>query len=34
VRPDGVTYVADDWSWNVNDVPCFPVATFVFDDKS
>jgi hypothetical protein len=33
IRPDGVTYVADDWSWNIRDVPFFP-TDFIFDDRS
>lgn len=33
-RPDGVTYAADHWSWDIHDVPFFPVADFVFDDGS
>jgi hypothetical protein len=33
VRPDGVQYVARPWSWNHNDVPFFPVATFEWDDR-
>ena len=32
-RPDGVIYTADDWSWNIHDVPIFP-ADFLFDDGS
>ena len=34
MRPDGVRYVPEDWSWNVNDVPFFPVADFLWDDGS
>lgn len=33
-RPDGVIYAADDWSWDIHDVPFFPVANFLFDDGS
>lgn len=32
IRPDGVVYVAEDWSWNVDDIPFFPVRDFCFDD--
>lgn len=32
IRPDGVIYTADDWSWNIRDVPFFP-ADFAFDDR-
>jgi hypothetical protein len=32
VRPDGVIYEADAWSWDIRDVPFFP-ADFVFDDR-
>lgn len=31
-RPDGVVYIADAWSWNIDDIPFFP-ADFVFDDR-
>jgi hypothetical protein len=33
IRPDGVIYTADEWSWNINDVPLFPVPDFLFDDR-
>ena len=33
VRPDGVMYRADPWSWNARDVPVFPVADFLWDDR-
>ena len=33
VRPDGVRYIASDWSWDLDDVPSFPVADFLFDDR-
>jgi hypothetical protein len=33
VRPDGVVYTADDWSWDIHDVPFFPVADFLWDDR-
>jgi len=33
IRPDGVIYTADDWSWTIRDVPFFPVADFLFDDR-
>ena len=33
IRPDGVTYIADDWSWNIDEIPFFPVADFLFDDR-
>jgi hypothetical protein len=32
IHPGGAIYTADDWSWNINDVPVFP-ADFVFDDR-
>jgi hypothetical protein len=32
IRPDGVTYTADNWSWNIHDVPFFPVD-FLWDDR-
>jgi len=32
-RPDGVVYTADAWSWNIADVPFFPVRDFCFDDR-
>src|SRR5262249_25013791 len=31
-RPDGIVYTADDWSWDINDVPFFPTE-FNFDDR-
>jgi hypothetical protein len=34
VRPDGVHYEADSWSWDMRDVPVFPVEDFCFDDGS
>ena len=34
VRPDGVVYTADAWSWNVHDIPFFPVHDYGFDDGS
>jgi hypothetical protein len=33
-RPEGVIYTADAWSWNIDDVPFFPVTGFLFDDGS
>jgi len=33
VRPDGVLYTPDDWSWNIHDVPFFPVQEFHWDDR-
>ena len=32
-RRDGVVYEADPWSWDIRDVPIFPVDTFVWDDR-
>lgn len=33
VHPSGVIYTADDWSWDIRDVPFFP-SDFVFNDGS
>jgi hypothetical protein len=33
IRPDGVIYAADRWSWNILDVPIFPAASFQWDDR-
>jgi hypothetical protein len=34
IRPDGVIYTADAWSWDLDGVPFFPVRDFCFDDGS
>jgi hypothetical protein len=34
VHASGAVYTADDWSWNIRDVPFFPVTDFLFDDRS
>lgn len=33
VRPNGITYAADPWSWNVEELPFFP-KDFLFNDGS
>ena len=33
VRPDGVVYQAAAWSWDIRDVPIFPVDDFRWDDR-
>jgi hypothetical protein len=32
-HPSGMIYTADPWSWDINDVPFFPVSTFTWDDR-
>ncbi len=32
-RPDGVIYTANAWSWVFAEIPVFPVADFVWDDR-
>lgn len=33
IRPDGVVYTSEAWSWDINDLPIFPVADFAWDDR-
>lgn len=33
-HPSGAIYTAADWSWNANDLPYFPSADFLFDDRT
>lgn len=30
----GTVYTADDWSWNINDIPFFPTSEFLWDDRA
>jgi hypothetical protein len=32
-HPSGLIYTADPWSWDIDDVPFFPVTDFLFDDR-
>jgi hypothetical protein len=34
IHVTGAVYIADDWSWNIDDLPFFPVADFLWDDGS
>ena len=32
-HPSGAVYAVDEWSWNIRDIPFFPVTDFLFDDR-
>lgn len=32
-HPTGTIYTATDWSWDIQDLPSFPVSRFLFDDR-